>query len=171
MLISQARPQHGPYFMSTTKSTQLTLENFLPYVMNRMAENISAELSVIYRDNYNLTVAQWRVIANLAQHQILLAQDIVKFTDMKKSMISRAVNALVRRELVIGEQAEGDNRAKNLRLTPMGIELYLAIVPDVLTWEKNLLRCLSKTEQRDLFSSLEKLKIKLENQTLNVVTY
>ena len=63
--------------MSTTKSTQLTLENFLPYVMNRMAENISAELSVIYRDNYNLTVAQWRVIANLAQHQILLAQDIV----------------------------------------------------------------------------------------------
>lgn len=163
MLISSAIPQLGKRFMSTTKSTLLTLENFLPYVMNRMAENISAELSVIYRDKYRLTVAQWRVVANLAQHQSLLAQDIVKFTDMEKSMISRAVNALVDRGLVIGEQAEGDNRAKNLRLTAQGIELYQAIVPDVLAWEKELLSCLSKAEQKNLFSSLEKLKIKLGN--------
>ena len=163
MLISSAIPQLGKRFMSTTKSTLLTLENFLPYVMNRMAENISAELSVIYRDKYRLTVAQWRVVANLAQHQSLLAQDIVKFTDMEKSMISRAVNALVDRGLVIGEQAEGDNRAKNLRLTAQGIELYQVIVPDVLAWEKELLSCLSKAEQKNLFSSLEKLKIKLGN--------
>lgn len=163
MLISPAIPRLGKRFMSTVKSTLLTLEDFLPYVMNRMAENISADLSVIYRDNYNLTVAQWRVIANLAQHQTLLAQDIVKFTDMEKSMISRAVNALVDRGLVVGEQAEGDNRAKNLRLTAQGIGLYQAIVPDVLAWEESLLSCLSKAEQKGLFSSLEKLKIKLEN--------
>ena len=131
--------------------------------MNRMAENISSELSSIYRDEYNLTVAQWRVIANLAQHQTLLAQDIVKFTDMEKSMISRAVNALVDRGLVIGEQAKGDNRAKNLRLTAQGIDLSQAIVPDVLAWEKDLLSCLSKAEQKDLFNSLEKLKMKLGN--------
>jgi DNA-binding MarR family transcriptional regulator len=163
MLISPATQQLGQRFMSTAKSMRLTLENFLPYVMNRMAENISAELSVIYRDNYNLTVAQWRVIANLAQHQTLLAQDIVKFTDMEKSMISRAVTALVDRGLVIGEQAEGDNRAKNLRLTSMGTGLYQTIAPDVLAWEKDLLSCLSKAEQKGLFSSLEKLKIKLDN--------
>jgi DNA-binding MarR family transcriptional regulator len=108
-------------------------------------------------------VAQWRVIANLAQHQTLLAQDIVKFTDMEKSMISRAVTALVDRGLVIGEQAEGDNRAKNLRLTSMGRGLYQTIAPDVLAWEKDLLSCLSKAEQKGLFSSLEKLKIKLDN--------
>jgi DNA-binding MarR family transcriptional regulator len=149
--------------MGTQKSTTLTLESFLPYVMNRMAEGISSKLSTIYRDDYNLTVAQWRVIANLAQHHTLLAQDIVKFTDMEKSMISRAVNTLVDRGLVIGEQAEGDNRAKNLRLTAHGIDLYQVIVPDVLGWEKELLSCLSKAQQKDLFASLEKLKQKLEN--------
>lgn len=148
--------------MSPVKSTLLTLENFLPYVMNRIAENISSELSVIYRDDYNLTVAQWRVIANLAQHETLLAQDIVKFTDMEKTMISRAVNALVGRGIVVGEQAEGDNRAKNLRLTAQGIALYQAIVPDVLAWEEDLLSCLGKAEQKDLFSALEKLKKKLD---------
>ena len=147
--------------MSTLKSTNLALENFLPYVMNRMADNISAQLSVIYRDHYKLTVAQWRVIANLGQHQILLAQDIVKFTDMEKTKISRAVNTLVDRGLVVGEQAEGDNRAKNLRLTAQGIDLYQAIVPNVQAWEKDLLSCLSKAEQKELFSSLEKLKVKL----------
>ena len=84
MLILPAIPRFGKRFMSTAKSTLLTLEDFLPYVMNRMAENISAVLSVIYRDKYRLTVAQWRVVANLAQHQSLLAQDIVKLTDMEK---------------------------------------------------------------------------------------
>ena len=162
MLISASTLQLGKLFMSTLKSTNLALENFLPYVMNRMAENISAQLSVIYRDHYKLTVAQWRVIANLGQHQILLAQDIVKFTDMEKTKISRAVNTLVDRGLVVGEQAEGDNRAKNLRLTAQGIDLYQAIVPDVQAWEKDLLSCLSKVEQKELLSSLEKLKVKLE---------
>jgi len=69
----------------------------------------------------------------------------------------------VDRGLVVGEQAEGDNRAKNLRLTPQGDTLYQAIVPEVLAWEKDLLSCLSKTQQSDLLSSLEKLKTKLEN--------
>ena len=147
--------------MSTLKSTNLTLENFLPYVMNRMAENISAQLSVIYREHYKLTVAQWRVIANLGQHQTLLAQDIVKFTDMEKTKTSRAVNTLVERGLVVREQAESDNRAKNLRLTAQGKGLYQSIVPDVQAWEKDLLSCLNKAEQNELFSSLEKLKVKL----------
>jgi DNA-binding MarR family transcriptional regulator len=162
MLISVSTLLLGKRCMSSLKSTNLTLDNFLPYVMNRMAENISAQLSVIYRDHYKLTVAQWRVIANLGQHQSLLAQDIVKFTDMEKTKISRAVNTLVDRGLVVGEQAEGDNRAKNLRLTAQGIDLYQAIVPDVQAWEKDLLSCLSKVEQKELLSSLEKLKVKLE---------
>ena len=162
MLISAPTLLLGKRCMSSLKSTNLVLENFLPYVMNRMAETISAQLSVIYRDHYKLTVPQWRVIANLGQHQILLAQDIVKFTDMEKTKISRAVNTLVDRGLVVGEQAEGDNRAKNLRLTAQGTDLYQAIVPDVQAWEKDLLSCLSKVEQKELFSSLEKLKVKLE---------
>jgi DNA-binding MarR family transcriptional regulator len=162
MLISVSTLLLGKRCMSFLKSTNLTLDNFLPYVMNRMAENISAQLSVIYRDHYKLTVAQWRVIANLGQHQSLLAQDIVKFTDMEKTKISRAVNTLVDRGLVVGEQAVGDNRAKNLRLTAQGIDLYQAIVPDVQAWEKDLLSCLSKVEQKELLSSLEKLKVKLE---------
>jgi DNA-binding MarR family transcriptional regulator len=162
MLISVSTLLLGKRCMSSLKSTNLTLDNFLPYVMNRMAENISSQLSVIYRDHYKLTVAQWRVIANLGQHQSLLAQDIVKFTDMEKTKISRAVNTLVDRGLVVGEQAEGDNRAKNLRLTAQGIDLYQAIVPDVQAWEKDLLSCLSKVEQKELLSSLEKLKVKLE---------
>ena len=163
MLISVPTLLLGKRCMSSLKSTNLVLENFLPYVMNRMAENISAQLSVIYRDHYKLTVPQWRVIANLGQHQILLAQDIVKFTDMEKTKISRAVNTLVDRGLVVGEQAEGDNRAKNLRLTAQGIDLYQAIVPDVQAWEKDLLSCLSKAQQKDLFASLVKLKQKLES--------
>jgi len=150
--------------MKTQDSAQLQLEKFLPYVMNRLAETISSELSTIYSREYGLNVAQWRVLANLAQHKTLVAQEIVNFTAMEKSMISRAVNALTDRGLVTRKQAEGDNRAKTLRLTKTGAALYQSIVPNVLNWERELLSCLSTEENQNLMGLLDKLTRELQGR-------
>jgi len=148
--------------MGQVNEDVLCLETFLPYVMNRLSETISSELSSIYVEQYGLSIAQWRVIANLAQHTSLTAQDIVVFTAMEKSMISRAVNALVDRGLVAGTASVEDSRAKDLRLTKSGDALYRSIVPNVLSWEKELLSCLSKPDYKNLMKTLERLKLQLE---------
>ncbi len=139
----------------------LRLESFLPYMLNRLAETVSAELSTIYTQEFGLSITQWRVIANLAQQQTLKAQEIVNITSMQKSKVSRAVNALEERGLVTHSPAPGDSRSKDLSLTDEGVSLYQAMVPKVLGWEQGLLEPLSAGEYRDLLEVLEKLRLRL----------
>ena len=148
--------------MSDARS-DLKLSRFLPYVINNLAERISAGLSTLYSDEYGLTIPEWRVIANLAEHNTLNARQIVQFTTLEKSTVSRAVNNLSARGLVSQQRTEGDNRVKDLALTDAGNSLYRAIVPRALAWERELLEDLNAGEYRDLLHSLDKLDVRLKS--------
>jgi len=148
--------------MSDARS-DLKLSRFLPYVINNLAERISAGLSTLYSDEYGLTIPEWRVIANLAEHNTLNARQIVQFTTLEKSTVSRAVNNLSARGLVSQQRTEGDNRVKDLALTDAGNSLYRAIVPRALAWERELLEDLNAGEYRDLLHSLDKLGVRLDS--------
>lgn len=148
--------------MTVTSRTDLKLQAFLPYVLNNLAERVSAGLSGIYVDEYQLSIPEWRVIANLAEHNTLNARQIVAFTTMEKSKVSRAVANLSERGLITQQRAEGDNRAKDLTLTDEGLAVYRSIVPRVLDWERELLTELSSGEYRDLMYLLEKLSCRLD---------
>ncbi|HEY7775198.1 MAG TPA: helix-turn-helix domain-containing protein, partial [Kineobactrum sp.] len=76
---------------------ELQLERFLPYLVNNLADRISTGLSRIYADEYGLSIPEWRVIANLAEHGVLNAKSIVTTTGMEKSKVSRAVKSLTDR--------------------------------------------------------------------------
>jgi DNA-binding MarR family transcriptional regulator len=148
--------------MSDARS-DLKLTRFLPYVINNLAERISAGLSTLYSDEYGLTIPEWRVIANLAEHNTLNARQIVEFTTLEKSTVSRAVNNLSVRGLVSQQRTEGDNRVKDLALTDAGDTLYRSIVPRALAWERDLLEDLNSGEYRDLLHSLDKLRVRLDS--------
>ena len=143
--------------MASAGRTDLRLGSFLPYVLNNLAERVSAGLSGIYADEFELSIPEWRVLANLAEHGTLNARQIVEFTTMEKSKVSRAVNNLSRRGLLSQRRAAGDSRAKDLQLTGEGEALYRRIVPRVLAWERDLLDGLSPGEYRDLMHVLDKL--------------
>lgn len=148
--------------MTSASRTDLRLSSFLPYVLNNLAERVSAGLSSIYVHEYQLSIPEWRVIANLAEHHTLNARQIVDFTTMEKSKVSRAVSNLSARGLVSQQRAEGDSRAKDLTLTAAGKALYQSIVPRVLDWERELLAGMSPGEYRDLLHLLDKLGARLE---------
>ena len=140
---------------------ELKLDSFLPYMINNLADRISAGLSVIYADEYDVTIPEWRILANLAQHRVLNAKQIVEFTGMEKSKVSRAVNNLTERGIITQQRTAADNRAKDLALTPGGETLYREIVPKVLDWESEPLNCLSVGEYRDLLYVLDKLRARV----------
>jgi len=149
--------------MSSSERTDLRLGSFLPYVLNNLAERVSAGLSGIYADEFQLSIPEWRVLANLAEHGTLNARQIVQFTTMEKSKVSRAVASLGERGLVSQQRAEGDSRAKDLALTAAGKALYHKIVPRVLAWERDLLQEMSPAEYRDLMYFLDKLGTRVKS--------
>ncbi|MDO8861946.1 helix-turn-helix domain-containing protein [Haliea sp. E1-2-M8] len=137
---------------------ELQLEGFLPYLVNNLADRISTGLSRIYDGEYGLSIPEWRVLANLAEHGVLNAKQIVSTTGMEKSKVSRAVKNLTARGLILQRRKEEDNRARDLALTAAGLALYGDLVPHALAWEGELLDCLSVSEYRDFMYLLGKLR-------------
>ena len=133
------------------------LSQFVPYRMVHLASNISLALSKIYKQEFNINIPEWRVLAQLAEQQKLYSKDIGKISSMDKSKVSRAVKALESKNYLIRQTDKKDNRAAYLSLTAKGNSLYQKITPKALQWERQLIGVLKASEFKDLMNILDKL--------------
>ena len=133
------------------------LNHFLPYRLLNLATNISNSCSTIYKNDFDLTIPEWRILARLAEHERLNAKNIGKITFMDKSKVSRAVKLLDEKGYLKKEKDQHDNRASYLSLTDEGKTLHQQISPIALNWEKQLISVLDASEYRDLMRIMDKL--------------
>jgi len=143
--------------------TPLDLFRFVPFRLNRLSAEVSAALSVEYRERYGLDIPEWRVLATLGfREAACTAQYISHCTRTHKSTISRAVTALMRRKIVERVENENDRREFALQLTPKGRLLYAELIPRLLRKEQEILSCLSAQERKDFALALGKIEQSLE---------
>lgn len=143
--------------MQKSSVMDLQLNQFVPYRMVNLAANMSLALSKIYKKEFDLNIAQWRVLAQLGEQQALYAKDIGEVTAMDKSKVSRAVKNLEEKGYINRQTDKKDNRAAYLSLTPTGKSLYKRIVPKALEWERQLMLALDSGECDAFVQSLTKL--------------
>lgn len=147
------------------------LQNFLPYRLNRLADQVSEQLAHLYESSYSLTIAQWRVLAWLNQCEVLTARQIRDATRMDKARVSRAVQVLVDRELISRTPDQQDQRAHHLRLTRAGSALLDQLLPEAQAWEATLLSALSGAERDALLKAMAKLEDALgQSKVINSTT-
>jgi len=145
------------------KGSKLDLFRFVPFRLNRLAAEVSAALSGEYQQRYGLDIPEWRVLATLGfRNDACSAQYIVHCTRTHKSTISRAVTALMRRQLVERVENEDDRREFALRLTRKGNALYEELIPRLLRKEQEILSCLSAPERKDFARMLGKIENSLD---------
>jgi DNA-binding MarR family transcriptional regulator len=140
-------------------SSRLDLFRFVPFRLNRLAAEVSAALSGEYQERYGLDIPEWRVLATLGfRNDACSAQYIAHCTRTHKSTISRAVTALMTRQLVERVENEDDRREFRLRLTRKGKALYAQLIPRLLRKESEIMSCLSTQEQQDFARLLGKIE-------------
>jgi DNA-binding MarR family transcriptional regulator len=128
-----------------------------------LAAEVSAALASEYRERYGLDIPEWRVLATLGfRNDACSAQYIADCTRTHKSTISRAVTALMERQLVERVENKDDRREFRLRMTKKGDALYEQLIPRLLRREQEILSCLSAREQKDLAEMLGKIEQSLE---------
>jgi DNA-binding MarR family transcriptional regulator len=143
----------------------LDLFGFVPFRLNRLAAEVSAALSGEYRERYGLDIPEWRVLATLGfRNDACSAQYIAHCTRTHKSTISRAVTALMARQLVERVENADDRREFQLRMTRQGKALYQKLIPRLLRKEQEILACLSARERKDFALLLGKIE-----KSLNLV--
>lgn len=140
---------------------KLTLDNFLPYRLSLLSRKVSMRLSKVYADEFGLTIPEWRILAHLGERAPHSAKDIINSTLMDKSAVSRAVDAMAKKQLLEKERSEEDNRAFLLQLSDTGAAMYKEVCALALSWEQGLLESLAEDDLAQLFSLIDRLELKL----------
>ena len=144
-------------------SPRLDLFRFVPFRLNRLAAEVSAALSSEYQERYGLDIPEWRVLATLGfRDDACSAQYIAHCTRTHKSTISRAVTALMARQLVERVENEDDRCEFALRMTGKGKALYQELIPRLKRKEQEILSCLSAQERKDFAAMLGKIENSLD---------
>ena len=148
---------------SPRPKARLDLFKFVPFRLNRLAAEVSSALSAEYQERYGLDIPEWRVLATLGfRNDACSAQYIAHCTRTHKSTISRAVTALMKRQMVERVENADDRREFRLRLTRKGKALYEELIPRLLRKEQEILSCLSAPERKQLALLLGKVEKSLD---------
>jgi DNA-binding MarR family transcriptional regulator len=153
----------GPDGEGSAGKSRLDLFKFVPFRLSRLASEVSMALSSEYQERYGLDIPEWRVLATLGfRKDACSAQYISQCTRTHKSTISRAVTALLERQLIERVANEDDRREFRLGMTSKGRTLYDELIPRLLRREQQILACLSAQERKDFAHLLGKLEQSLE---------
>lgn len=138
----------------------LILERFVPYRLSVLSNTVSRAIARIYAERFDLTIPEWRVMAQLGRHGRLSAGEIVGLTAMDKVRVSRAAARLVASGRIAADADTADRRRQLLMLTSAGRRIYREIVPLALDREERLLEVLDAGERQSLDRLLAKLQAK-----------
>jgi len=116
------------------------LSSFLPYRLNTAADGVSRAFARRYREEFGLSIAEWRVLAHLhaAQGQPVSVRDIEARAGMEKSMVSRAAARLTDAGHIDRAAQDTDRRLLHLTLTPQGRALMARLIPVALDFQAEL---------------------------------
>ena len=116
------------------------LDAFLPYRLTIAAERLSAGLARRYREEFGLSVAEWRVLVHLLHSGAVSVRDIGQHVHLEKSKASRAASRLEADGLIEKAVNASDRRLLDLTLTDKGRALMARLLPLVIAYQDKLER-------------------------------
>lgn len=146
---------------AVTGGTELDLQQYFPYRLARLAEQVSLAVAEVYLERFALSRQEWRVLAILGARAEIATKEVGPLTTLDKMQVSRAMKGLEARGIVRRTHAADDRRELIVALTPAGRALYQKIVPLALEREARLLALLTPDEIKILDRVMRKLSDEL----------
>jgi DNA-binding MarR family transcriptional regulator len=135
---------------------EMGLDNFAPYLMNRIMGRYNASL----RDEMaalGLTTPQMRSLAVLSVIDGILIRELAVFAVVEQSTLSRALDSLARDGMIRRESDSSDSRATRIYLTDAGRAAYDRLWPHMANSYGQMFRGISADEQRAFVGTLQKI--------------
>src|SRR5436305_15180063 len=107
-------------FNLVSDRTGLNFSEYLPYLVNRVGWLLVIDFGQNTLAKHQLSIAMWRVLAVLAEHDGQRQIDLAGSTSIDVSTLSRVVTRMVRMGLVTRTRSATNNREVTECLTPKG---------------------------------------------------
>ena len=122
--------------MDNSVSSPIRLDEFWPYQVVVLADQISRHTLEVVRSEANLNQSQWRVLAAVADRPGRSSAEVTTVTPMDKTIVSRAVASLIKSGLIKRTPSQEDKRISALEMTELGAQRY-ALIADKLAQTLN----------------------------------
>jgi DNA-binding MarR family transcriptional regulator len=117
---------------------EFDLDGYVPYRLAVAADELSKDLAGQYRNQFGISIAEWRVLVNVGYSDRVSVRDIERRVSLEKSKVSRAASRLEAAGYLTKEVDEADRRLLKLELTKKGAELLSEIVPIAKAYQEKV---------------------------------
>jgi DNA-binding MarR family transcriptional regulator len=119
---------------------------YIPLRINLLTRMIEREMNRELQARYQLSVAEWRVLALTCTNGHASAADVAAAFEADPGQVSRAVAALLRTGLLERETLSGNRKKKALRPTDRGLEIFGVIHRKRQSYYRDILSALDPEE-------------------------
>ncbi|KUP91847.1 MarR family winged helix-turn-helix transcriptional regulator [Tritonibacter horizontis] len=128
------------------ENDDFVVQDFLPFLLNRAAEESSLEFQKLYKGRYGMLRTEWRVLFHLGMYGRMTARDISLRAKIHKTKISRAVAKMAERRWVLRSRDQADRRSEHLELTTAGRAVYEDLRQRAKSYDAGLTRQFAPSE-------------------------
>lgn len=132
-------------------------DDHLPHRLLLLAKMIDRETSRQLQDEFQISVAEWRVLAFVCGAGPASASDIGSAGQIDRAEISRAVRKLAEADLIAREDDEKHRKRRIIRPTTAGERLFRKIRDLRRSYFQSLMKELSSDDRHQLNALLERI--------------
>ena len=133
-----------PEAITTPLLDAIDPENFTPRLLALLSNALVWRESRELRRRFQLGTNDWRVISAVATRPGSSATEVSDFLVLNKAVISKSVNTLLKRNLLL--LIDGPRGSRPMYLTPTGVEMHNAMLPISMRGQEIILADLSKDD-------------------------
>jgi DNA-binding MarR family transcriptional regulator len=155
----------APIESDTENAGAFDLQKFLPYSITVLAAQMSDRFGELYRQRFDISVAEWRILAHVAVTDELSVREIAEGVVLDKAKVSRAVARLEAAGHIRKRAGKTDGRLIRVTMTPKGRRMFERIAPLADEFQSWLLEVLDPMERDHLQASIAELRARLNQPT------
>ncbi|MEM7379095.1 MAG: MarR family winged helix-turn-helix transcriptional regulator [Pseudomonadota bacterium] len=140
------------------------IRNAVTYLLSRTVTRLNAQVAKRLRDEHNMSIAQWRVLAILADEQDITSAAIRRIVDIDKGQLSRLVSAMQVCGWVEVAEDPLDLRRQRISLTDEGRRAHAGAEPMMGRRRQRLESQITAEEKATLIAILEKINAAAETE-------
>lgn len=133
---------------------EMGLENFAPYLMNRIIGRYNAAMSSEMAE-LGLTTPQMRSLAVLSVIDGILIRELAVYAVVQQSTLSRALDTLDQNGMIRRETDEQDSRATRIFITNTGRDVYERLWPHMAAAYEAMFKGVGEAEKRAFVGTLQ----------------
>lgn len=135
---------------------EIGLNQFAPYLLNRLSTQWNAEMQAMLRD-HDVSTTKMRALAVLAIASGITVNELAVFAVTEQSTMSRTLDALEDQDLIRRKPKAGDMRVREVFITERGLTLFSSLWPDIYALYGRFFAGVEETEFRGFVATLHKV--------------